>query len=1836
MSQGITTNLFISIIPSIGFILTALYFAVVRRHHPTWRIGLVLLLICVEIIWVHGPPSFSLGIWYWIFLAYSYLVMGLGSYFLLQLIESSRNQEASHTTAEQDTNEHERSEKILQQYRLLSQNIRDIILFIRASDGQILEANPAAVEAYGYDLQELLTKNIRDLRPPETQHLVGQQLDQANTAGILFETLHLRKDGSIFPAEINSTGMTLGNERVLLSIIRNVTDRKHMEQELLLTQFGIEQASIGIIRTGSDARILSANQRICQMLGYTAEELCNLHVYEIDPNFPLDKWKEHRSYIRQHGSATFETIHRRKDGTTYPVEITTTFFLFQNSEFSFAFVRDITERRRAEEALRRSEMNLAEAQRISHLGSWDWGLASDKIQFSDEMFQIMGLLPGEVEITREMFLKFLHQDEAEWLIDEIEHGGPHISGGIEHRIIRPNGEIRVMYSQAKAYRDENGRPLRLLGYTQDITERKQAEEAVIQRAAELSTVAEISIAASTLLDTDILLQKTVDLTQKRFNLYHAHIYLLNEAGNILLLTAGAGQTGRQMVAKRHSIPLNCEQSLVARAARTRQGVVINDVSQAPDFLPNPLLPKTCSEMAIPIIFGEQVLGVLDVQSDRVDHFSEGDINIQSTLAAEIANALQNARQYQQIRITAASLQGIQNAINEGAIVAITDVSGKIEFVNDNFIFSSKYSREELIGQDLRIINLDYRAKEYIRNPWETITNGKVWRGELCNRDKDGILYWIDTTISPIIDESGRPVKYISVGFDITERKRVEDALRQKSEELDKFFSSALDLLCIADTDGHFRRLNAEWERSLGYSISELEGQQFIDFVHPEDQAATLEAVSALTEGQAILNFTNRYRHKDGTYRWIEWRSFPAGKMIYAAARDITEHMQTEQALRESENNYRQLFEAESDAIFLIENETGRILQANQAASALYGYSHNELLAMKNTDLSSEPEQTQKVTSQTQPAPEKVVNIPLRWHRKKDGTHFPVEITGRFFIRAGQPVHIAAIRDITERRLAEEALLTSEEHYRTYFENFPIGVYRVTAGPAGKHVMANAAYLKMFGYASLQELVQQANVSDLYLNPAERKVFSDTLLAKGHVERVELQLKRSDGTPIWGAVTASVAHDKNGEVYFDCAIEDITQRKQAEKALKESEEKFRSIVENSLAGIFMVDDSFRFVYVNDELCRILAYPSDKLTGLDFRKVLTEDSKKLVTDRYIRRQRGELVPPRYELKVMRRDGEVRDTEMIVTVVKDVSGKPRSMGQLVDITERKRAEQALVMYQYSIDQASDAIFWMNRDAEFTYVNDQACRSLGYTREELTHLKLWDIDPVYPKERWYANWEQYQEQRHGGSENVETLHRRKDGYVFPVDVSSTHLWFGNEELHVAVVRDITERKRMEKLIQALNAAALAMQKAFTPSETFIAVSDELKKIDFACAIFAINDNNDQLMLKHYTYQSQAIKTVERLIGLRVEDFSIPIDSVTTFRKSIQERKTLFLETLIDTAQQALPAPISTLAETVIKKLGVSKAIIAPLIVEDQVIGLFTVQADDLRESDEPTMTAFANQLAAAWHQSQLFEQAKQDLIARTIAEAKVIQLNEELEQRVIERTAQLEAANKELEAFAYSVSHDLRAPLRAIDGYTRILTEDYKPSLGTEGKRVCDIIQSEAHRMGGLIDDLLTFSRFGRADMLTSKINMKTMVQSVFQELTSMEDRMRIDFHVGILPHVEGDSKLIRQVWINLISNAIKFSSKRDRAVIHVSGERGGKEIIFSVKDNGVGFDNQYISKLFGVFQRLHSEKEFPGTGVGLAIVQRIILRHGGRVWAQSDSDQGATFFFTLPRKEARHEST
>jgi PAS domain S-box-containing protein len=256
-------------------------------------------------------------------------------------------------------------------------------------------------------------------------------------------------------------------------------------------------------------------------------------------------------------------------------------------------------------------------------------------------------------------------------------------------------------------------------------------------------------------------------------------------------------------------------------------------------------------------------------------------------------------------------------------------------------------------------------------------------------------------------------------------------------------------------------------------------------------------------------------------------------------------------------------------------------------------------------------------------------------------------------------------------------------------------------------------------------------------------------------------------------------------------------------------------------------------------------------------------------------------------------------------------------------------------------------------------------------------------------------------------------------------------------------------------------------------------------------------------------------------------------------------------------------------------------------------------------------------------------DITERKQAEQAIRKLNADLEKQA----TQLKDANKELESFSYSVSHDLRAPLRAIDGYTRILVEDYEASLDAEGKRVCAVISAEAQRMGQLIDDLLSLSRTGRKEIHSSKIDMKALAVSVFNDLIRGEPE-RIDFQIAELPSVMADPPLIRQVWVNLFSNAIKFTSKKKRAVIQVGSKPGGDEHIYYVHDSGAGFDMEYAGKLFGVFQRLHSENEFEGTGVGLAIVQQIIHRHGGRIWAEGEVEKGATFYFALPRKENNYE--
>jgi PAS domain S-box-containing protein len=409
------------------------------------------------------------------------------------------------------------------------------------------------------------------------------------------------------------------------------------------------------------------------------------------------------------------------------------------------------------------------------------------------------------------------------------------------------------------------------------------------------------------------------------------------------------------------------------------------------------------------------------------------------------------------------------------------------------------------------------------------------------------------------------------------RLRAIEALHEKTAELDRFFNMNPDLLCIADTDGFFRKLNPAWERTLGYALADLEGKPFLDFVHPDDRNATLVAIAELAGQKEVLDFVNRYRCKDGSYRWIEWRSSPHGKLIYAAARDITGKIQAEEALTENEAKYRSLFETSQDAIFVIDRETKQIIGANQAACRLYGYSLEELLHMKNTDVSAEPEQTAAAVAKA------AATVPLRLHRKKDGTVFPVEIAGGYFTLAGRPLHTAFVRDITDRQKAEQSLRESEERSRAVFEQASVGI--AMADRDFRLVHVNAILCAMLGY-SAHELTGMTMRDITHPDDLETDAEEVGKLRRNEIPRHNAQkryLKKS-GATLWGELSLSAMYSASGDfLHYLVVLEDISARKRAEEELQRAE-KIESLkifaggiahdFNNLLGGIFGYFDLVR--------------------------------------------------------------------------------------------------------------------------------------------------------------------------------------------------------------------------------------------------------------------------------------------------------------------------------------------------------------------------------------------------------------------------------------------------------------------------------------------------------------------------------------------------------------------------------------------------------------------------------------------------------------------------------------
>ena len=436
------------------------------------------------------------------------------------------------------------------------------------------------------------------------------------------------------------------------------------------------------------------------------------------------------------------------------------------------------------------------------------------------------------------------------------------------------------------------------------------------------------------------------------------------------------------------------------------------------------------------------------------------------------------------------------------------------------------------------------------------------------------------------------------------------------------------------------------------------------------------------------------------------------------------------------------------------------------------------------------------------------------------------------------------------------------------------------------------------------------------------------------------------------------------------------------------------------------------------------------------------------------------------------------------------------------------------------------------------------------------------------------------------------------------------NARLYEAAQRELAERKRAERLLQALNQAAIAMERALTPEEIFAAVAEELKKLGFVCVVLLTDEGQSKLFLKYFSYKGGAVKAAEKLVGLKAEDLSIPIETVDTYRKVVWERKAILVENVEEVVRQLLPGPAKRFARQIAKMLKVSKSIAAPLMVEDKAIGLISVQSDDLTEDDIPAITAFAHQMAAAWRKAKLLQDLERSLKELKQTQAQLIQAGK------LAAIGQLVAG----------VAHELNNPLTSVVGYSQLLLG---ADCSEEIKQDLERINRQALRAARVVENLLTFAR--RREPRKESININDVIEKSLElQAHQLElDRISIVRELDeALPPAMADPFQMQQVFMNIISNA--HQALRDwegERELRVKSKLAGDMVRLEFADTGPGLPPEIMERLFEPFFTTREVGE--GTGLGLSISYGIVEAHGGRIWAESKVGKGATFIVEIPVK-------
>lgn len=1007
----------------------------------------------------------------------------------------------------------------------------------------------------------------------------------------------------------------------------------------------------------------------------------------------------------------------------------------------------------------------------------------------------------------------------------------------------------------------------------------------------------------------------------------------------------------------------------------------------------------------------------------------------------------------------------------------------------------------------------------------------------------------------------RPFQVYATFTDITAR-------RDAQTERDRLFDLSIDMLCIAGFDGRFQQTNPAWERALGWTREELCSRPWIEFVHPDDRPATVEAGRRLFRGQALMAFENRYRCRDGSYRWLSWNALPLSQeeRIFAVARDITEQKRAGELLRGMSRRHEAILAAVPDII--AEVDADRVYTwMNAAGLAFFG---EDAIGREASFFFEGEQSTYELVGPLFGGAEDVIYVES-WQRRRDGEKRLLAWWCRVLKDEEGRVTgtLSTARDVTDQRRADETHRRHEAELASLARAAPVGIGLVADRVLLK---VNERICEMTGYTADELVGRSSRVlypSDADFEWVGREKYRQ--IREQGTGTVETRWQRKDGAirDVLLSSTPIDPADLSAGVTFTAL--DITERKRAEEARFEYLARFSGFAEASQYGMGMADLDGRITYVNSTLCRLLGEKSaEECMGKHFPTTYYAPET-------ARRLQEEVMPALMrdghwhgELELLTADGRRVPTDENYFVIRDEQGRPRQLADiLTDITERKRAEEALrrseAMLRSIFSAAPVGIGVVNRRI-VQAVNDAFEEICGYTAAELIGQ---ETRKLYPDQDEYerVGRELYADLWRLGTRMTDARLRRKDGTVIHTILRAAPLHADDPSAGIAFsVMDITDRKRAEEALRFTQFGVDHMGDAafWMESDGRIVYVNEA-----ACRTLGYSR--------------------EELLGRRVPDIDpdFGADKWREHWERLREAGSLSFESRHRTKDgRVFPVEIS---------------------------------ANHVDFGGKEYHCSFARDIT----------------------------LRREIEAERERLLRELEAKNQELESLLYAASHDLRSPLVNIQGFARQLDDvcrqiasvlgEPAPSSALPDRLVSafrelvptalHFIRSSGEKMDALLNGLLKVCRTGRVVLRRERLDMNFLLQEVTASLRFQIQEVSPQLVIEPLPACVGDEGQINQVFTNLIDNALKYRTPSRPLRIRVFGYVEGQHAVYGVEDTGCGIEPAHMAKIWDLFHRLEPQGTVSGEGIGLTLVRRIVERHNGRAWVESEPNKGSRFFVSFP---------